>query len=225
VRLRPLLVLTTVLVLAASACGSDGGDVTSQRVDQIRAAARKAGLADDVADVLALAARGTTARFQVTYEGTGGAALVVSQDPPNHRVDVVTAGLVVESQVVRKGVAYRCELPPKGRPGDRLDCTRTNGALEVPGGFTDAALTTFTDEMLSSAEDFDLTVEQRTIAKVDATCLIAAPKAGTTLTGSGPNVDTICLSDDGAQLLVDAGGQRVVATAYTTAVPDGTFDV
>jgi hypothetical protein len=211
--------------LVMGACGGDDDGVTAQREDQIRDAAREAGLDDDVADLLALAARGTTARFQLTYEGTGGAALVVSQDPPNHRVDVLTAGLVVESQVVRKGVAYRCELPAEGRPGDDLDCTRTDGALEVPGAFTDRALQTFTDEMLASADDFDLTVETRTIAEVDATCLIAAPKAGTTLDGTGPNVDTICLSDEGAQLLVDAGGQRVVATAYSTEVPKGTFDV
>lgn len=224
-RLRPLSLLVVVVALTGAACGSGGDEVTSQRVEQIRAAAAEAGLADDVADVLALAARGSTARFQVTYEGTGGAALVVSQDPPNHRVDVLTAGLIVESQVVRKGVAYRCELPPGGRPGDDLDCRRTEGALDGPGLFSDAALTTFADEMVASADDFDLTVEERTIAEVDATCLVAAPKAGTTLDGSGPGVDTICLSDEGAQLLVDAGGQRVVATGYSTDVPKGTFDV
>lgn len=222
--LRPLLLAAVTAVLVVGACGDDDG-VTAQREEQIRDAAREAGLEDDVADLLALAARGTTARFQVTYEGTGGAALVVSQEPPNHRVDVLTAGLVVESQVVRKGVAYRCDLPPDGRPGDDLDCRRTDGALEVPGAFTDAALATFTDEMLASARDFDLTVEERTVADVEVRCLVAAPKAGTTLTGSGPNVDTICLSDEGAQLLVDAGGQRVVATAYSTEVPEGTFDV
>lgn len=223
--LRPLLLAAVTLGLVVAACGGDDDGVTAQREEQIRDAAREAGLAGDVADLLALAARGTTARFQVTYEGTGGAALVVSQDPPNHRVDVLTAGLVVESQVVRKGVAYRCQLPADGRPGDDLDCRRTDGALEVPGAFTDAALATFTDEMLASAGDFDLTVEERTVADVEATCLVAAPKAGTTLTGSGPNVDTICLSGEGAQLLVDAGGQRVVATAYSTEVPEGTFDV
>ena len=35
---------------------------------------------------------------------------------------------------------------------------------------------------------------------------------------------TICLSDEGAQLLVDTGGDRLAATSYTTKVPDGTFD-
>lgn len=224
-RSRSVLLVVPLLVLATAACGTDDDRVTDERADQIRDAAQEAGLTDDVADVLALAARGTTARFQVTYEGTGGAALVVSQDPPNHRVDVLTAGLIVESQVVRDGVAYRCALPTDGRPGDDLECTRTEGALEGPGLFSDAALATFTDEMLASVDDFDLTVEPRTIADVDATCLVAAPKAGTTLDGTGPGVDTICLSDDGAQLLVDAGGQRVVATGYSTDVPKGTFDV
>ena len=35
----------------------------------------------------------------------------------------------------------------------------------------------------------------------------------------------ICLSPEGGQLLVDSGGERVEAEAYTTEVPTGTFDV
>jgi hypothetical protein len=35
----------------------------------------------------------------------------------------------------------------------------------------------------------------------------------------------LCLSAEGAQLLVDHGGERLVADRYTTTVPDGTFEV
>jgi hypothetical protein len=222
VRRTPLVV--ALLGLLLSACGGDD-HVTDERVDQLRTAAGAAGLSDEVTDVLALAAQGTTATFQVTYSGTGGAALTVSQQPPNRRIDVLTAGLIVESQVVRDGVAYRCDLPEGASPGDDLDCVRTQGALQGMGGFSEDAVATFTDELLASVDDFDLTVEDRTIADVGATCLIAAPKAGSPLGGTGPGVDTICLSRDGAQLLVDAGGERVVADTYSTTVPNGTFDV
>lgn len=222
-RRNPLL-LALLVGLLASSCG--GGDpVARERVDQVRVAARAAGLSDEVADVLVLATKGTTATFQISYEGTGGASLTVSQQPPNRRIDILTAGLVVESQLVRDGVAYRCVLPVGARPGDRLDCKRTQGALPAPSAFGEAALATFTEELVGSADRFDLSVEARTIADTAATCLTAAPKAGTPLDGTGPGADTICLSAQGAQLLIDTGGERAVADAYSTTVPEGTFEL
>ncbi|MGH9085277.1 MAG: hypothetical protein ACRDYW_07470 [Acidimicrobiales bacterium] len=205
--------------------GDDEADLADDRAEQLRSAAADAGLDAEVADVLALAARGATATFQVSYPGTDGTSLVVSQEPPNRRVDVLQAGLLVQSQVVRDGVSYRCQLPSRGRPGDELECTRTGGAIESPGAFTEEALTTFTEELAASLDALDLTVEARTIADTPASCLVTAPKAGTRLDPEGPGVDTICLSHEGAQLLVDRGGERVVADDYSTTVPDGTFDV
>lgn len=222
---RTPLAVALLLGLLTPACSGTGNQVTRERVDQVRAAARAAGLSDEVTDVLVLATKGTTATFQISYQGTGGASVTVSQQPPNRRIDVLTAGLVVESQVVRDGVAYRCVLPEGARAGDSLDCDRTQGALPASGAFREDALTTFTDELLDAADRFDLSVETRTIADTAATCLVVAPKAGTPLGGTGPGAETICLSPDGAQLLVDAGGERAVADAYSTAVPEGTFDV
>ena len=229
---RPLLLAAGVAIVVGigvafvSIRGGDGeAELAEDRARQVREAAADAGLEADVAEVLALAARGATATFQVSYPGTEGASLVVSQDSPHRRVDVLQAGLLVQSQVVRDGVAYRCQLPPRGRPGDELDCTRTGGAIESPGAFTDDALTTFTEELAASLDALDLTVDERTIAGTRARCLVTAPKAGAQLDPEGPGVDTICLSDEGAQLLVDRGGERVVADDYTTTVPGGTFDV
>jgi hypothetical protein len=213
------------LLLAVSACGGDRDAVAADRAAQVRAAADQAGLGDDVADVLALAAEGTAGTFQVTYAGTGGAQVVVSQEPPNRRVDVLTAGLIVESQVVRDGVAYRCALPDRARPGDDLDCSRTQGAVQALGSFSDEALDHFTDQLLASSDTLELTVERRTVADVDVTCLVTAPKAGSVLDGTGPGADTLCLSAEGAPLLVDSGGDRLVADGYTTEVPEGTFEV
>ncbi len=212
--------LVALALLVLPACGDDDGSVADERADQVRAAAAEAGLPDAVADVLALAARGPLGTFQVAYAGTEGARLVVSQSPPDHRVDVITAGVVVESRVLRDGTAYRCE-----READELRCTRAAGALERPGSFTDDALDAFTEQLAGSRDALDLTVEEREIAATDATCLVTTPKAGTPLDGSGPSTDTLCLSAEGAQLLLDAGGERLVADSYSTAVPEGTFDV
>lgn len=214
----PVLLL---LLVGLQGCADD--DASDARADQIRAAGEEAGLADEVVDVLMLAARGVDGTFQVTYPGEGGTALVVSQAPPDRRVDVVTGERVVESRVFRAGVGYSC-TPPADDASGALDCRRSEGALEAPGAFTDEALDAFVDDLSSALGDLDLTVEARTIAEVEATCLVAVPKAGPT-DGTGPGVETICVSAEGAQLLVDVGGERVVASAYTTDVPEGTFEV
>ena len=116
-------------------CGSDKLDdsVTGERVEQVRQAALDAGLSEEVAGVLALAAKGATATFQITYAGADGAGITVSQEPPNRRVDALTAGLIVESQVVRDHVGYLCDLPPDGQPGDPLDLPSDPGRHPCPG--------------------------------------------------------------------------------------------
>ncbi|MDQ3642905.1 MAG: hypothetical protein M3450_15910, partial [Actinomycetota bacterium] len=128
-----------VLLLLTACAGSDSAADT--RADQVRAAADQAGLPDEVTDVLELAARGAEGTFQVTYPGEEGASLVVSQAPPNRRIDIVAGTVVTESRVFRDGVGYRC-LPPEGEPGGALECTRAQGALQAPGAFTDEALDT-----------------------------------------------------------------------------------
>lgn len=213
-------VLAAALGLMASSCGG-GDDLGSERADQVRAAALEAGLPENVADVLALAARGTTATYRITYAGTDGAEVVVSQDPPDHRLDVVTGGVVVESRVLRDGVGYRCQL----EEGATLDCERSEAAVDAPGAFTDVALDRFVEELADGADRFDISVEDRSIAGVDATCLVTAPKAGTPIDGEGPGVDTLCLSPEGVQLLTDAGGERVVASDYSTEVAPDAFEL
>jgi hypothetical protein len=217
---RAALVLAG-FALVLTACGDDPS-AADTRAGQVRETATGAGLAGDVADVLALAARGIDGTFQVTYAGEDGAALIVSQRPPDRRIDVVAGQQIVESRVFRGGVAYQCSLP-EDDPEAGLDCRRSQGALDAPGAFTDEALDEFAAELAASKDDLDLSVESRTIAGVDATCLVAVPKPGPT-DGTGPGVETICLADEGAQLLIDAGGERLVAEAYTTEVPEGTFE-
>lgn len=216
---RALLLLLLVL---AGACGGDE-TAADTRADQVRAAASEAGLRADVVDVLVLAARGVEGTFQVTYPGEDGTSLVVSQAPPDRRVDVIAGARVAQSRVFRSGVGYSC-TPPDDDPTGALDCERSEGALEAPGAFSADALDTFAADLAASIDEIDLTVETRTIADTQATCLVAVPKAGPT-DGTGPGVETICLSAEGAQLLVDVAGERLVADAYATEVPEGTFEV
>jgi hypothetical protein len=213
----PLLVLLLVL----GACGG-GGEASDDRGAQVRDAAEAAGLPDDVVDVLALAARGAGGTFQVTYPGEDGTSVVISQAPPDRRVDVIAGERILQSHVVRGGVAYRC-APPEDDPRGELVCRRSQSAIDAPGTFTDEALHTFTEELAASRDDLELSVEERTIAGVDVTCLVAAPAAGRR-DERDTDVESICVSDEGAQLLVDAAGERLEASAYATDVPEGTFD-
>jgi hypothetical protein len=216
------------LLLAAAAVAGCGGDDDSgaARTDQLRDAAIAAGLGEEVADVFALAARADSATFQVTYAGEDGASLVVSQDPPDRRIDVAQGEVVVSSRVLRDGVAYRCEpdTAADAAPGE-LTCERAAGALEEVGTFTQDALQDFIDQVEASKDELAISVDGRTIADTDVTCVTTTPKAGTELDGTGPGTDVLCLSDEGAQLLVDHAGERLVADSYSTTVPEGTFDV
>jgi hypothetical protein len=204
-----LLVLT-----ALTACGDDPSPA-DERAEQLRSLAEDEGLGDDVAEVLELAARGIDATFQVSYPGEEGTSIVVSQSPPNRRVDVVAGQRILESRVVRDDVGYHC-APPPDDPGGQLDCTRRETTLDAPGAFTEQALEAFAGELAETGDEVELRVEERTIAGVPASCLVAAPARG--------SPETICFSDEGAQLLLDTAGERVEADAYTTDVPEGTFD-
>lgn len=221
------------LLASLAACGGDDGpSVADERTAQIREAAEAAGLDEEVIEVLELAAVGATSTFRVTFSGEQGSTIVVAQSPPDRRIDIVIGTAVVESRVLRGGVGYACTIPTtdttiegqRPTPGE-LTCERQAGDVRTEGVFTTEALEDFTANLAASKDDVDLTVETRTIAGVEATCLISAPRAGTPLTGTEPGAETICLSPEGAQLLVDAGGQKVTATEYGTEVPAGTFDV
>lgn len=227
-RRRPSRLAAAALAGAALVvgCGDDASrGAADERAAQVRDAARDAGLDEDVAEVLALAARGSAASYQVTYPGPDGTAVVVSQDPPDRRIDALQAGLIVESQVLVDGVTYRCTLPEGGRAGDELRCQRTSAALPGTGAFTVEALEEFTDQLAASVDQVTMAVDTRTVAGEAVTCLVATPRPETVPEGTEASADTICVNDAGVQLLVDVGGERLVADAYSATVPKGTFDL
>jgi hypothetical protein len=213
------LLACTAAVVGAVACGDDGDPVADQRADQLRAAAAEAGLDGEVADLLALAASATGATFRVSYPGEDGGELVVSQRPPHRRIDTVEAGVVIESRIVRGAVGYLC-LPVED---EELVCTREAGAIRAPGIFTADALEQLTVALGTATEAYELRVEERTLVGTTAHCLVAELQAGAEAPARG-DLGTLCLSPEGAQLLVDTSGERLEASDYSTDVPSGVFD-
>lgn len=219
----PGRVAVCAVVIALVGCGSSGGDeLGQQRADQARSAAEKAGLPHDVADFLAQLGSSVTATYQVTYpasDGTG--SVVISQEPPNRRVDVTDGRDLVESHITRDGTSYRCA--PAGKQ-EALACERTGSGDDIGGVFTPEALASTSRQLSEAAGDYDLAIERRTVAKATATCLVATSKPGRPAAVDGLE-GTICLSEEGVVLAITRGGEQVEASGYVLEVPTGTFEL
>ena len=237
-RSRPSsLRFAAALLLAATlaACGDGADEVTEAgeaRAEQARTAALEAGLEEDVADFLGLVARGDTGTYEVRYPGPSeGTELVVTNRPPDRRVEVVADGLTFEVRLVTDGQAFEC-LPPDtdGDPGSggaadepaELACTRTDAVVEAPGVFRPEALDDLSESLAARLDDYTFEIETKAVAGIEARCLVTRLRSGREdpELGSG---GTICASPEGALVLVDQGDERLEATAYTTEVPDEAF--
>lgn len=209
----------TILVVLAAACGDDDG-AGDERADQVRAAALDAGLDEPVADFLALAARGQTATYQVTYPGPDqGSELVVANDPPNRRVDVLADERIVEVRLVLDGEAFRCA---RSSEADGLSCERTDAVVEAPGLFEERALAEFTESLRDRSDDFTFRIETVPIAGVESTCLVTEVRDDRVSSEVG-SAGTLCVSAEGALLKVDRDDETLEAREYTTDVPERTF--
>jgi len=180
----------------------------------VRAAAVEAGLDADVADFLALLARGDTATYRVRFPGPAeGTELVVRSRPPDRRVDVLADGEVVEVRQVVDGEAFSCAPEEAGG----FACERTDALVEPPGVFGGGALDRFAEGLAERRRDFTFAVEDRRVAGVEARCLVTRRRPGRDDPELG-DAGTICASPQGAVLLVDQGSERIEATAYGTEV-------
>ena len=208
------------MALAVGGCG-DEPDAADERAEQARTAAEDAGLDDEVADFLALAGRGQLATYQVTYPGTDpGTSLVVANDPPDRRVDLVDEDVIVEVRLVLDGEAFECARDVDA--GRIRSCTRTDAIVEPPGLFDPAALEELTAALADRREDFTFEVVRRPIAGVEASCLVTEIREGRERPELGARGE-ICVSPEGALLRVDQSEESLEATDYTTDVPDNTF--
>ncbi|HEU5083150.1 MAG TPA: hypothetical protein VFU14_07415 [Acidimicrobiales bacterium] len=233
-----------LLALVLAGCGDEVDEVTEageRRAEQARAAAVEAGLGDDVADFLALAARGDTATYRVRYPGPAdGTELVVTSRPPDRRVEVVADGVTTEVRLVTGGQAFEC-TPATGEGGGEggsdgaepaepagdgrdvdLRCERTDALAEPPGAFSERALEELQDALADRADDYAFEVETAPVAGVEARCLVTRRREGRESPELGEQ-GTLCVSQEGALLLVDQGSDRLEALDYDTDVDESVF--
>ena len=210
-----------MLVVAAS-CGEDADEIEAtgdERADQARTAALGAGLDDEVADFLALLARGDTATYEVRFPGPAeGTELVVASRPPDRRVELVSEGATTEVRLVTGGQAYTC-TPDED---EELTCERTDALVDPPGVFRPEAIDELGDALADRVDDYTFEIEVLPVAGIEARCLVTRLRSGREAAGLGAS-GTICASDEGAVVLVDQGGDRLEALDYSTEVDDDAF--
>jgi hypothetical protein len=214
---------TVASTLFLAACGDDGGSRGEQAAD----AAQQAGLDEPVVDFMALAASAPDAVFRVTYEAVDESGepvtVTVTQDPPDSRIDVATGDGGSVSTITTGGERYQCTTGP----GDTAPrCTTAGpapGASAGTGGqiFTADALRALTDALLDRRDDYDFSVEDRPIAGVEARCLVTQLRPGR----DGGEEGTLCVSPEGAQLLIAVPRGRMSAISYTTDIPTDAFEL
>lgn len=155
----------------------------------------------EAADVVADAARGIDATFRVIYD-IDGRRVVVTQRPPDRRIDVVGVDGSEDSTITVDGRSHACTRPP----GDAWACEEL-GASPAVGPIDAAVIDAFVAEL-----DGDFAVEARDVAGVEARCVVTSPTPG-----------ALCVAPSGALLLVERPAGSIRATSYTTEVPDDAF--
>ena len=77
-----------------------------------------------------------------------------------------------------------------------------------PGPFDEAAVKRLVERLRASRDDFTFEIEDRRLLNVTARCLVTEPKDGEGATG------VLCVSDEGALLLLEGGTGALEATSY-----------
>lgn len=225
--MRNLAVLALVL-LAAAGCGDGGGGpagAASARHDQVRDAARDAGLPDDVVDLLADAAGAAGETFRVAYDvgGDTPATAELFQAPPNQRVDI---------RVQQAGEELVRSVITDGRR--QWDCSRVQarwacGKPTVEKGgvnpFGDAELDAMVSTLRGAKADYTFRLARREVAGVTARCLVTELKPGRRAQAGIGSRGTLCISPEGVPLLVETPQSSLRAVRYTTTVPGGVFEL
>jgi hypothetical protein len=206
------------LTALVSACGGGGGSAS----DQGRSIADAAGLPKDVGDFFSLATTGLNATYRVTLDtvDTAGKPVQVTttQRPPDVRFDAFHADGSVDSTIATGGQRFQCAMTNNTWQCGELGATDPIGEVFDPKTVTDAVT-----KLQQQADVYDFRTEPRTIAGVSARCLVTTPKP-TAASGSGaPQSATMCLSPEGAILLVDVPTGTITASSYSTTIPDDAF--
>jgi hypothetical protein len=207
------VVLALVVALVLAVCGqhqSPAEKTANEREKQAREVASKAALSPEVQEFLALYATAANNKYTVTYGPSGaGTSIVLAQNPPLRRVDVV-APPVTRSVFVTKQGTFDCQLE-----NQQWTCQPSKQQEGAPGLQAPADIDRTVAELKAAKTNYSFSVTNKKVAGTDTKCLVTKPKPGVAGAGS-----TLCLSSRGAVLLVEGSGNPLRAVKYSTSVDD-----
>lgn len=212
--------VATVVVLGVAAgaagCGGRGGDPEErareagrQRSRQAGEAAREAGLPEPVATLIGDAAGAAGRSFTVTYDtGDGGRATLV-QAPPRRRFDVNLPGGIARTTLVNERGSFACEQ----RAG-AWTCLPSSEPPPEVGLFAATDLERTIGSLSTAQTTYDIRVERRTVAGIEARCLVTERKASAADDPGLGERGVLCIAPSGAPVAIDQPSQLLTATAY-----------
>ncbi len=208
--LRASIVVLALVAVACSQHQTAAEKTASKRQSQAREVAKKAGLSPPVQDFLALYATAADNSFTVTYgPSPAGASIVLVQHPPLRRVDVVVPP-VTRSVFVTKSGTFDCVLE-----NQTWGCQTAQQQEGTPGLLAPADIERTVAELKGAKTNYTFSVTKKKVAGTETKCLVTTPNAGVAGGGS-----TLCLSPEGAVLLVQGTGNPLQAVKYSTSVDD-----
>ena len=207
-RARAVVLVVAVIAVACGQHETAAQKTTHTRENQARQVARKAGLSPAVQNFLALYATAANNRFTVTYgPSDAGTSIVLTQDPPRRRVDVVAPPVTRSVLVTQKGT-FECALQ-----NQQWTCQQAQQQEATPGLLAPADIDRTVAELTSAKTNYTFSVTKKTVANTDTRCLVTAPRPRVAGPGS-----TLCLSSKGAVMLVEGAGNPLRAVRYSTTV-------
>ncbi|MFP5376695.1 MAG: hypothetical protein ACLGIO_07950 [Acidimicrobiia bacterium] len=213
------------LVITGAACGEGGGglggrarEAGRQRSAQARDAAREAGLPEPVADVIGDAAGAVGRTFTVTYDtGDGGRATLV-QAPPRRRFDVTLPAGPTRTTMVNEQGSFACEQ----RDG-AWTCLPSQDPPPDIGPFAPTALERTIGSLSTAQATYDIRVEPRPIAGIEARCLVAQRKPSAAGDPALGERGVLCVAPSGAVVAIEQPGQLLTAVDYDDSVDENAF--
>lgn len=212
---RVVLVALALLAGAPGCVGTGGGlsgkarDVGRQRSEQARETAEEAGLAGDVVDVIADAAGAVGRTFTVTYDlGDGGRATLV-QAPPRRRFEVSRPGAATRATLVNEEGSFACE-----RREQSWACLPSSEPPPDIGPFAASDLERTIGSLSAARVTYDMRVEPRQVAGVEARCLVTERKPSAAGDPALGERGSLCIAPSGAALSIEQPGQRLTALEY-----------
>lgn len=214
--------VTAAATGALAGCGGDDPSASDRRQEQVADAAEAAGLPEDVTDFLADVAAGVDGTYRVAYDvaDPSGATqrLTVTQAPPDRRVEVDRPEGPDTVTIGGEEGTHECRRPADDQP---YTCEQVAGAGSE-GVFGEDQVEALRAVLADGAEAYDFAFGEQAVAGVTARCLVATRRPEVDDPALGEEA-TLCVSPEGAQLLVATPSGTLRAVEYTTEIPADAF--